>query len=345
MALLRVIIRVVLILFIPAVVAYLSYLGMKAYFFTPADPNSTESVLFEIPSDTSFRKICEDLEAKGLVKHATSLDIISRFQRVDKKIRAGEYSLSKSMKPTEILQILVSGKVFERRVTIKEGVSVWEIGKLVEEAGLVSKEEFNKAITNPELMRQAGIPEDSGSFEGYLFPETYSFSRPITPKQIIWTIMAEGAKNWREDFTMRCDELKMTRHEILTLASIIEKESGPNLDELPLISAVFHNRLKQGMKLQADPTVIYGITNFNGNLTRQDLETPTPYNTYTNFGLPPGPIANPGLSSIKAALFPEANNTLYFVSNGQGTHVFSSTLEEHNQAVKKYQLKPQGNNK
>ena len=340
MELFRVFFRVFILLLIPAVMAYGSYRAMDYYFFSPVDPNDKKEVLFEIAPGSTFRQICKDLAAQNLVRFSWSLDIISRFKRVDKQIRAGEYALNKAMRPTEVLQTLVAGKIFERKVMVKEGASIWEIGKLVEDAGLMPKADFNAAIVNPDYLRQAGIPAESGSFEGYLFPETYSFSRPIDAKRIIWTMLKQGEDNWKPEFTMRTDELKMTRHEILTLASIIEKESGENISEQPMIGAVFHNRLRQGMKLQADPTVIYGIQNFDGNLTRAHLDTPTPYNTYTNFGLPPGPIANPGLTAIKAALYPAESPALYFVSNREGGHVFSETLDQHNQAVRQYQLKP-----
>lgn len=334
----KLVLRLLIILSIPVAIGFATYTGMKKTFFSPADPSDPSPVLFEIAPGSTFKQICKDLEKAGLVKHAWSLDIISRLKKVDKQIHAGEYELNKAMSPTEILQSLVSGKIFERKVTVKEGASIWEIGQLLETAGLISKTDFNAAIVDPALLRQAGIPEESRSFEGYLFPDTYSFSRPIDAKRIIWTMLKEGIDRWTDDFTLKADELKMTRHEILTLASIIEKESGTKVEEQHLISAVFHNRLKIGMKLQADPTVIYGIPNFNGNLTRQDLETPTPYNTYTNFGLPPGPISNPGITAIKAALYPSESKALYFVGDKQGGHIFSETLEQHNKAVAEFQL-------
>ena len=335
----KLLLRLFIILLIPVLIGYGTYRIMDKMFFSPIEPGNAQSVLFQIAPGSSFKQICAALEKQGLVKYAWSLDIISRLKKVDKQIHAGEYELNKNMRPTDILATLVSGKIFERRVTVKEGVSVWEIGKLLEDAGLMPKSDFNAAIVDIELLHQAGIPEESKSFEGYLFPDTYAFSRPIDAKRVIWTMLKQGIDKWSDAFTARTQELKMTRHEILTLASIIEKESGSKIDEQPLISAVFHNRLKQGMKLQADPTTIYGIPNFDGNLTRQHLETPTPYNTYTNFGLPPGPIANAGFSAIRAALYPAESQALYFVSNNQGGHVFSSTLEEHNKAVAVYQQK------
>ena len=322
---------------VPAAIGYGTYFLVERAFFSPIDKNDSKAILFQIAPGSSFKLICNNLESEGLVKYGWSLDIISRLKKVDKQIHAGEYELNKAMRPTEILNTLVSGKIYERKVTVKEGASVWEIGQLLEDVGLITKAEFNAAIVDPDLLRQAGIPEESRSFEGYLFPETYKFSRPIDAKRVIWTMLKEGIDRWSEDFTVRADELKMTRHEILTLASIIEKESGVEISEQPIISSVFHNRLKLGMKLQADPTVIYGVPNFDGRLTRAHLETPTPYNTYTNFGLPPGPIANAGITAIRAALYPEQTNYLYFVSNNQGSHIFSENLENHNKAVAEYQ--------
>lgn len=338
----KALLRVVIILVIPAVLAFSTYKILDSVFFSAVDPNNKKEVLFPIAPGSTFKQICKELEAQGLVRHAWSLDIISRFKRVDKQIKAGEYALNASMRPTEILQTLASGKIFERKVTVKEGVSVWEIGELVEKAGLLPKSDFNVALVNPDYLGQVGIPSAAGSFEGYLFPETYSFSRPIDAKHIILTMVKQGLDNWSAEFTQRADELKFTRHEILTLASIIEKESGENIDEQPLVSAVFHNRLKQGMKLQADPTVAYGVPDFSGVITQKDLDNPTPYNTYTNFGLPPGPIANPGFTAIKAALYPADSPALYFVSNGQGGHVFTNSNEEHNAAKKEVQNRLRG---
>jgi UPF0755 protein len=291
--------------------------------------------LVEIENNKSFREICRKIQSEGVLRHWWVLEVLARLKKSDTAVNAGEYELSPSMLPAEILKKLVAGEVFKRKVTVREGLSVWEIGALTAEAGLVSKEDFDKGVADPKFLAIAGL--NAQSFEGYLFPETYFFSRPITVKTIIFAMIEQGEKNWPAEYTARADELNFTRHEILTLASIIEKESG-NIDEQPTISSVLHNRLAQGMKLQVDPTVIYGIKNFNGNLTKQDLQTPTPYNTYVNFGLPPGPIANPGATAIKAALYPAETSYLFFVADGQGRHVFSSTLQEHNEAVRRYQL-------
>lgn len=300
----------------------------------PVDPNNTDKVVVEIMSGQAFKDICKDLETKKLVKHWWALDLISRIKKQHQQIKAGEYELSPSMTPKEILAKFVSGDVLRRMVTLKEGSTIKDIGAALEKAGLVSQAEFEVAATDATLLSLAGI--NSQSFEGYLFPETYAFVRPADLKHIIWTLLEQGERNWPKEYTARADELGLSRHEILTLASIIEKESG-NVDEQPMVSSVFHNRLSKGMKLQSDPTVIYGLKDFNGNLTRADLDNPHTYNTYAHFGLPPGPIANPGKTAIRAALYPAKSEYLYFVADGNGSHIFSATLQEHNEAVNKYQ--------
>jgi UPF0755 protein len=175
--------------------------------------------------------------------------------------------------------------------------------------------------------------------EGYLFPETYYFARATKPKDVIRT-MVDGVKQlWTPELEAQAKRLHLTLHEVLTLASVVEKETGIR-EERELIAAVFHNRLRRRIPLQSDPTVIYGLTAFDGNLRKRDLLDPSPYNTYRIQGLPPGPIASPGADSIKAALFPSASPYLYFVSRNDGTHYFSASLEEHNRAVEKFQKHP-----
>lgn len=330
------IIRIGLIITVPLLVGLVTLVFLYLSFIAPKDSGDPEPILFEIAQGKPLKEICSNLQEKGLIKYEWSVCLMARIKKTDDKINAGEYQLSPAMSPQEILRKLVAGEVYKRTVTIKEGVSMRDVGKLIEEAGIITKAEWDAGVVNPELLKIANIP--ANSFEGYLFPETYYFSRPTTARQIIFTMVEQGEKHWAPYFTEQMEKLGTSRHEILTLASIVEKESG-KVDEQPLISAVFHNRLKVGMKLQADPTVIYGIPDFDGNLTKEDLLTPNAYNTYTNFGLPPGPIGNPGESAIRAALFPEPVPYLYFVADGSGGHVFSKTLEEHNDAVDLYQRK------
>jgi UPF0755 protein len=205
----------------------------------------------------------------------------------------------------------------------------------VTQAGFASKIEFIKAASNADLARSMGL--EAETFEGYLFPETYFFPKQVSVEIIIATMVQRFWSVFTPPWQDRAKNLGFTVHQIVTLASIIEKETGASF-ERPIISSVFHNRLKKKMRLESDPTVIYGIKNFNGNLTRQDLQTETPYNTYKIRGLPAGPIANPGRASLEAALYPENTAYIYFVSKKDSTHYFSTNLKEHNFAVKKYQL-------
>ena len=334
--------KFLLIVGVPLVVGLITYRFMHLAFLAPLDSSSKKEVAVEIPPGLTFQQICKLLEDKEVIRYGSTLNIIARLKGVDTKIKTGEYILSPALPPKAILQKLVDGEVFQRAVTIPEGTSIWNIGVELEKVGLTKRDEFDKILTDPKLLAQAGIA--SSSFEGYLFPDTYHFSRPITARKIAWAMLENGEKHWPPEFSEQAEVLGMSRHEILILASIIEKESS-GTDEQHIISSVFHNRLNQGMKLQADPTVIYGIPNFNGTLTKKDLETPHPYNTYTNFGLPPGPIGNPGESSTRAALFPQKTSYLFFVADGTGRHVFSTTLQEHNEAVRKYRALLRQNSK
>jgi len=198
---------------------------------------------------------------------------------------------------------------------------------------------FLSKVMDPGFAAAKGIA--GRSLEGYLFPDTYFFPRNTEIERIIQTLLDRFNAVYSPEWTDRSRRVGLTRHEVVTLASIIEKETGV-AEERARISSVFHNRLKKGMRLQSDPTVIYGIKNFNGNITREHLNTPTPYNTYQIGGLPPGPIASPGRAALWAVLFPEETDFLYFVARGDGTHQFSKSLAEHNQAVRRYQLGKSG---
>ncbi len=229
---------------------------------------------------------------------------------------------------------LVTGRGIFQTVTIPEGLTVKEIAELLEKMQIVSGDKFIAEAGNTNLLATLGLNEKG--LEGYLFPSTYHFTPSTPEKDIIVTMAEQFRKVSLPVLNQRGGMTSLTSHEILTLASIIEKETGIE-SERPLVSAVFHNRLQRQMPLQSDPTVIYGLKNFNGNLTRKNLQEPTPYNTYRITGLPPGPICNPGLSSIRAALQPAQVSYIYFVSKNDGTHLFSETIEAHNQAVKTYQ--------
>ncbi|MFA5903247.1 MAG: endolytic transglycosylase MltG [Desulfobacula sp.] len=289
-----------------------------------------------IPSGQNLKTIAEHLKAEDIIKSSFYFAVYAKFQKSGKKIQAGEYLLSASKSPEEILDMFIKGKVKLYRITIPEGFNLSEIAELIEKENLCNKIKFFDLCHNLTLIKKLGIRADS--LEGYLFPDTYFFSRQNTCEDIILTMAGRFKSIFTDEWQQRSKEIGFSVHELLTLASIIEKETG-NASERPLISSVFHNRLKKNMRLESDPTVIYGIDDFDGNIKKFHLQTVTPYNTYQISGLPPGPIASPGALSIQAALFPAQTRYLYFVSKKDTTHHFSETFEEHTKAVTRYQLK------
>lgn len=316
---------------VPGVVMYL---WLDASFLSAADSTNTQVVSFEVAKGADLKRVAKALEEKKLVKKWWAVWFIGRLKDYSTKIISGEYELSPSLTPHEILRKLVEGKVFYRTITIPEGTTNREIAKLIAETGLVTLEQAQAGLNDLALISRLSI--SATSFEGYIFPETYKFTKPISIEEMIIRMVDEGRKRFTDDFIRRAEELRMTYHQVLTLASIIEKESAV-AEERPIVSSVFHNRLRSEMRLQSDPTVIYGIPNFDGNLTKEQLETPTEYNTYVFTGLPPTPICNPGIDAIRAALFPAESDYLYFVAKGDGTHQFSATYKEHSEAVNRYQ--------
>jgi len=308
-----------------------SYLNHFAQ--TPLSMKGTP-LLITINKGAGLKQISTILYSNHLIKSNLTFQLLARLQKKDGAIKAGVYELSPAMSPAHLLDILCRGEVKRYRITIPEGLTVAETAQRVEAAGLCKKKEFIRLAHDPSFCAALGIPADN--LEGYLFPETYFFEKSTPTRRIISTMVKQFKAMFPPEWKAFAKAQGFSVQQVVTLASIIEKETGLP-EERPLISSVFHNRLRLNMRLQSDPTVIYGIANFNGNLTRKDLKTPTPYNTYIIKGLPPGPIANPGRQSLKAALFPADSKFCYFVSRNDSTHYFSETLKEHNRAVKKYQ--------
>ena len=316
------------------------WITLGLFYFQASRPVSDNNQLqiFEIKHGMTLNKVSKELSHQGLIRSSSAFQAIALLQEKQKLIMVGEYNISPSMLPMEILQRITSGKTILHPVTIPEGYRIIEIGDILEKNGLADKEMFIKQTKNIELLK--GIAKIS--LEGYLFPETYHFGKFTNEKSIVKIMVdtfQERALN--KKFLNRASEMGFSYHEIITLASLIEKETGKD-SERKQISSVFHNRLKKNMLLQTDPTVIYAIENFDGNIKKRHLKIDSPYNTYLYKGLPPGPISSPGLKSIIAALYPASTSNLYFVSRRDGSHQFSSTLNEHNQAVEKYQLRKIG---
>ena len=290
-----------------------------------------KSSIILIPRGSTFDSVTAKIREKGMLPHPRLYDYLADQLKAHSRIQSGEFEIQHHWNTHELLKFLISGKSILHRITFPEGINFSEIADRLFKANLANKEIILSLKHDPDLLRKTGVTE-AKSLEGFLFPETYFFSRAETEKQILSTMIAQYRKVFGSDFKKRAREIGMKEYEVLILASIVEKETGAGSDR-PLISSVFHNRLKRRMRLDSDPTVIYGLKNFNGNLTRKHLQTPTPYNTYRRYGLPPTPITNPGRESIKSALFPAKNKFLYFVARGDGSSKFSKTLREHNKAV------------
>lgn len=301
-------------------------------FFTYQSPLP---VTLEIKKGASLRAISTQLAKENIIPNAMTFEFLARLLGKQNEIKSGEYEFSKGLSPLDILNLMARGEIKLHPLTIPEGYNLQDIGKLLMAKKITTAEEWTGLTLDKDLLKQ--IQPKPPTLEGYLFPETYHIPRETAAKEIIGNMLAEFNRKISADKILQAQKMGLTLNQWVTLASIVEKETGVPA-ERPLIAALFLNRLKKGMPLQSDPTVIYGIQNFNGNLTRTDLATDTPYNTYTRPGLPPGPIASPGLDSLLAILNPAPTEFLYFVAKGNGTHYFSKTLAEHNRAVQYYQL-------
>jgi UPF0755 protein len=314
------------------------------YWFLFIPPSKTTSTkIVYIKKGTPLKKISKQLEQEGIVRNGRFFVLVTTLLGKKAKIKAGEYELHTRMLPLEVLDSLVKGQVRRHLVTIPEGYTVSEIAQLLEDLNIAEKKDFLQKASSPALIASLGLSHLAGStLEGYLFPDTYHLMREMDPEEVIQMMVHQFKKVFGTDLAQNTSPIEISEREAVILASIIEKET-PLPEEKPLISAVFHNRLKKKIPLQSDPTVIYGIKNFDGNLTKEDLLMPTPYNTYLISGLPPTPICNPGKDSLLAALHPAPVPYLYFVSKNDGSHYFSSHIDEHNRAVWKYQKSPEEN--
>ncbi len=285
------------------------YTELRMYADVPAQANSTQEVLVNVRPGQSLKTTAALLYQKNLIKNSLKLVIIARLKGDDKRLKAGEYLLSAAMTPRQILSIMVNGEVKLHKLTVPEGYNAFQIAELVSQTGFGTPDEFNKIASDAALAHQMGVAAER--LEGYLFPDTYFFAKDAGIEKIITTMVQRFWSIFKPEWQDRAKSLGFTVHQIVTLASIIEKETGTPF-ERPLIASVFHNRLRKKMRLESDPTVIYGAEDFDGNLTRKHLKTRTPYNTYKIRGLPVGPIANPGRAALEAALFPEKTAYIYF---------------------------------
>lgn len=309
------------------------------YGVRPGPHTAAETVVVIIPRGSSIRGIGTILADNGVVSEDIRFLLLAKISGYAGRLQAGEFRLDTGRTPFEVLRTLVSAKQVQHSITIPEGLRASEIAEIFSEGGWLDPQSFANLLVNKEFMAKQGF-SGLDSLEGYLFPDTYLLTRDINGAEKIIALMVGRFNQVWAEITAKLEE-KPDQGKTVILASIVEKETGSAV-ERPLIAGVFRNRLQLGMKLQSDPTVVYGLENYSGNITRTDLQTPTPFNTYTTAGLPAGPICSPGRQAMLAVLFPASTKDLYFVSKNDGTHHFSATLDEHNNAVQKYQRKKNG---
>lgn len=293
---------------------------------------------FEVSSGEGFNLILREI--RNLVPEfpEKTAKIYLKLTGNEQNLKLSEYEIPKDKTTYEILKILMKGQVIQRKVTIQEGFNIYQIAQILESRGLTTAEEFITKCKDPVFIEKM-LGYLAPSVEGYLFPDTYRLPKKWNAEQYIEHFIKRHFQVWEE--VVKSYPADKSHHQAVILASMIEKETGAGF-ERPMISSVFHNRLKKAMRLQSDPTTIYGVWVQTGkmkkNITRKDLTTSTPYNTYTVRGLPFGPIANPGREALKASIQPAVSNNYYFVSKNDGTHQFSRTYDQHLAAVRKYQL-------
>jgi len=310
------------------------------YCITPHETDPEHIVLLQIHRGASLNTVCLNLKENGLISGIFRFKLLAKLKNAEHKIKSGEYSISGPISPAMLLDRLIRGKTKTYSVTIPEGISVFDIAAIVEKSGLASAKSIIEKSFDKSFVKSLGL--DADSLEGFLFPDTYFLTKETDAEEILKLMYLR----FKEVF---CDIMKdapgqtgLSAKEVIIIASMVEKETARQ-DEKPLIASVFLTRIKKGMRLECDPTVTYGIKlenpAFHGRLRKKHLRKLTAYNTYRIHGLPPGPICNPGIESIKAVLNPSETDYLFFVSKNNGTHKFSRTLKEHNRAVYTFQKK------
>ena len=304
------------------------------FLIIPANPAGVLTTI-NIPQGVSFSKISNTLTAKRIINDKTNFKLLAYLMGATHNVKYGEYLFSSSMRPTTILEKLLDGEVVLHEVTIPEGYTDEQIAQTLAEKGLLDNIDSFMELTHDRVFI-AALDITAPSLEGFLYPDTYKLSKGLSPAEIIKKMVGQFKVVYTPELQQRAAAIGMSMLQVVTLASMIEKETSVPSERF-LISAVFHNRLKLRMRLQSDPTVIYAMHITDDIITKKDLRTKDPYNTYTHYGLPPGPICDPGKESIVAALYPADVKYLYFVANNDGSHEFTRTLREHNHYVNLYQ--------
>lgn len=286
-----------------------------------------------VPKGSPAREVARILREGRILPHPLAFRALVLVTFSGRRLHYGEYAFPTPPSTFGAWRRLVDGDVITYEVLVPPGTNLYDVAEQIEVKKLATAEEFLAAAASPAVLGRLEIPGES--VEGYLFPDKYTFVKPITPEQIIESMVRAFRRNVPPDAEKQAKGAGLSLHQVVTIASIIVKETKLEA-EMPIVSAVIRRRLAIGMPLQMDPTVIYGVKRFDGTVTRKDLRTAGPYNTYLNRGLPPGPISNPGAAALAAALNPSKEDYLYFVSRNDGSHTFSRTLPEHNRAVERF---------
>jgi UPF0755 protein len=307
---------------------------LAAFLLFDSNPaGNWEGKLVLVPKGSPLPEVVEIFREGGVLPHPLAFRALVLLTFSGRRLHYGEYAFPTPPSAFEAWRRLVRGDVIKYEVTVPPGANLYDVAELLEKKKLAKAEAFLAMAASPIVLRRLEIPGESA--EGYLFPDSYIFVKPVTPEEILEFMVRQFRREVPPDAEKRAKEAGLSLHQVVTIASIIEKETGIE-EEKPIVSAVIRRRLALDMPLQMDPTVIYGVKRFDGTVTRKDLRTAGPYNTYLNRGLPPGPIANPGLAALAAALNPSKAEYLYFVSRNDGSHTFSRTLPEHNRAVEQF---------
>ena len=292
-----------------------------------------------ITAGMNAAQVAKLLHAEGVIADEEAFRLLCWFGKAGHKLKAGSYAFLRLSTPGQVLDQIVAGKAVIERVTFPEGVTMYEVARTLEERGLAQAQEVLRLMTAPAFVTDNALP--GATLEGFLFPDTYFFQRNQSEAAMLKMMIRQFWRHLPEDWEQPAAKLGLSLHEIVIMASMVEKEAAVDA-ERALIAGVFYNRLREKMPLQSDPTAVYDLPDFSGPITTIHLKRQSPFNTYQNPGLPVGPICNPGAKSLKAALFPENTAYRYFVSKRDGTHQFSQTLAEHRQAVSRWRPKRDG---
>jgi UPF0755 protein len=295
-----------------------------------------QTITVEIAPGTNAMSVATQLHAEGVIADPPAFYWLCRIRGKAQRLQAGEYAFAVPMTPDQVLEKLVEGKVLLHRITLPEGSTLRDVAKALGSESLVQEADVWNLVHDRAFIQSLGL--DLPSLEGYLFPETYHFSKNLNAGTILKSMVHQFKQHFTDKMAQQASEMRMSMHQVVILASMVEKETAVE-SERPLVAAVFLNRLRRDMRLQSDPTAVYDLEGFSGPVRPDHLKRQSPYNTYQIKGLPAGPICNPGLRSLQAVLQSATVPYLYFVSNNDGTHRFSTTIEEHQQAVSHYREK------